>query len=20
PFGNTHNNFKLNFKVEEEYP
>lgn len=20
PFGNTHNNFKLNYKVEEEYP
>uniref|UniRef100_A0A8C7UPL8 Phosphagen kinase N-terminal domain-containing protein n=1 Tax=Oncorhynchus mykiss TaxID=8022 RepID=A0A8C7UPL8_ONCMY len=20
PFGDTHNNFKLNFKVEEEYP
>uniref|UniRef100_A0A0E9UF16 Uncharacterized protein n=1 Tax=Anguilla anguilla TaxID=7936 RepID=A0A0E9UF16_ANGAN len=20
PFGNTHNNFKLNFTVEEEYP
>lgn len=20
PFGNTHNNFKLNYKVEEEFP
>ncbi|PWS21162.1 hypothetical protein DKP78_25035, partial [Enterococcus faecium] len=20
PFGNTHNNFKLNFKSEEEFP
>lgn len=20
PFGNTHNNFKLNFKPDEEYP